>query len=190
MLKYAILGFLRYTPMTGYQIKQFMDNSTSNFWSAKLSQIYVTLKSLEKEGLVESMIFEQEKRPDCRMYFIKEAGEKALDGWLRDMTYQPPQEKDAGMLKLFFCGQLEKETILERLQIQRRETLKNIETYRGETVDEIRQIVEAVPQLARDSLLWNATRRAGEILEEAYLRWLDETIEMVKREFPDEGDIK
>ena len=51
MLKYAILGFLSYTPMTGYDIKLRMDRSTSHFWHAKLSQIYTTLKSLEEEQL-------------------------------------------------------------------------------------------------------------------------------------------
>ena len=60
MLKYVLLGFLNYTPMTGYELKQFMDESTANFWHAKQSQIYTTLKKLEEEGMLESHILKQD----------------------------------------------------------------------------------------------------------------------------------
>ncbi len=33
------------------------------------------------------------------------------------------------------------------------------------------------------ALLWEATRRFGKLHEEIYLRWLDETIAMVEKEF-------
>ena len=47
MLKYALLGFLKYESKTGYELKQTMDKSTGLFWHAKQSQIYTTLKKLE-----------------------------------------------------------------------------------------------------------------------------------------------
>ena len=53
MLKYALLGFLHYGPMSGYELKRRMDNSITHFWHAKLSQIYTTLKDLQAGGLVE-----------------------------------------------------------------------------------------------------------------------------------------
>jgi hypothetical protein len=43
--------------------------------------------------------------------------------------------------------------------------------------------VDRAPQLKRDALLWDATRRSGELIEEAVLVWFDETIAMVEREF-------
>ncbi|MBK9210049.1 MAG: PadR family transcriptional regulator [Anaerolineales bacterium] len=84
MLKYALLGLLQYNPSTGYDLKQFMDTSTSNFWHAKLSQIYITLKALEKEGLVTSDVQEQTSRPDRRVYTLTEQGTQELDNWLGD----------------------------------------------------------------------------------------------------------
>ena len=51
MLKYVLLGFLNYTPMTGYELKQFMDESTANFWHAKQSQIYTTLKKTARRWI-------------------------------------------------------------------------------------------------------------------------------------------
>ena len=48
MLKFTLLGFLNYTPMTGYELEGWVNASTGNFWHAELSQIYKTLKQLEK----------------------------------------------------------------------------------------------------------------------------------------------
>jgi len=46
------------------------------------------------------------------------------------------------------------------------------------------QMVESKPQLRQDGLLWGAIERFGEILLwGCYLRWLDETIEMVEAKF-------
>lgn len=47
-LPHAILGLLNYMPMTGYDLKNFFDDSIDFFWSAQMSQIYRELKNLEK----------------------------------------------------------------------------------------------------------------------------------------------
>ena len=67
MLKYALLGFLKYESKTGYDLKQTMDKSTGHFWHAKQSQIYTTLKKLEENGLLISHPEPQERRPDRRV---------------------------------------------------------------------------------------------------------------------------
>ena len=36
-LKYALLGFLNYQAYSGYDLKQLMDVSTSNFWDGEVS---------------------------------------------------------------------------------------------------------------------------------------------------------
>jgi len=43
MLKYVLLGALSYQPLTGYQLKQFIDSTARHFWHAQISQIYRTL---------------------------------------------------------------------------------------------------------------------------------------------------
>ena len=35
MLKIVILGFLSFTPLTGYDLKQSIDNSAKYFWNDK-----------------------------------------------------------------------------------------------------------------------------------------------------------
>ena len=55
--------------------------------------------------------------------------------------------------------------------------------YRGESIDVISEIITSRPDLKRDALLWEATRRFGEMYEEMFLRWLKETIAMVESNF-------
>ncbi len=43
-LKHALLGFLNYGSMTGYELKKIFDPSIGHFWNAELSQMYPTLK--------------------------------------------------------------------------------------------------------------------------------------------------
>lgn len=183
MLKYVILGCLNYQPMSGYDLKQFTDRSTSNFWHAELSQIYVTLKALEKDGLVTSTAVPQEGRPERRVYTITASGQQALTGWLRVPFTEIDQYKDTLLLKLFFSAQIGKEAILAQLRLQRGLHQKLVDQFQTETADNIAQTVERVPELRRDALLWEATRRFGELTEVTYLRWLDETIASIEKEF-------
>jgi len=181
MLKYALLGLLQYNPSTGYDLKQFMDTSTSNFWHAKLSQIYVTLKALEKEGLVTSDVQEQTSRPDRRVYTLTEQGSQELDKWLRDTHSELPQLKDPFLLKLFFCARVDKETLLTQLKLQRDLHQKLVEQYQTETKAIIQNVRENVPQLKQDAIFWGLTLRSGELIEEATIRWLDEAIDTIQK---------
>ncbi len=183
MLKYVILGALSYQPMSGYNLKQFTDRSTSNFWHAELSQIYLTLKALEKDGLATSTAVPQEGRPERRVYALTDSGRQALEDWLRIPFTGIDQYKDTLLLKLFFSARIGKEAILAQLHLQRGLHQQLIDQFQTETADSIAQTAEKVPELRKDALLWDATRRFGEMTEETYLRWLDETIQMVENEF-------
>ena len=183
MLKHAILGFLKYRPHTGYEIKQTMDKSTDHFWHAKQSQIYTTLKKLDENGLVASHLEPQNGRPDRRVYVITESGDKELKEWLSQPVTKIDNSKVVLLLKLFFSGKENKETILTQLRLQRSLHERQFELYKIEPTAFIEEILALQPDLKRDALLWEATRRFGELHEKIYVEWLDETIAMVKKEF-------
>lgn len=182
MLKYVLLGALNYRPLTGYQLKQFVDQSAKHFWNAQTSQIYRTLASLEHEGLLVSEIQEQEDRPDRRLYHLTPSGQADLRQWLE----QPPTEiatnKDALLVRLFYSAQLDKQTVLTHLRLQRALHQQQLALYRHELSQVIQQSAEQNPHLKRDALMWDITRRNGEIMEEGYLRWLDESIQRIESE--------
>ena len=181
-LQHALLGFLGYRPMTGYELKQTMDVSTSNFWHAKQSQIYTTLKKMEEKGLVVSEVEEQNGRPNRRVYTITESGEAALKSWLAKPIMELQARKELLLLKLFFSADEGKQTLLTQLHLQRDLHQQMLARFQGETKTVIDQFAAALPDGEKKGLLWNATRRYGEMYELMALQWADETIAMIEAE--------
>ncbi|HRF96974.1 MAG TPA: hypothetical protein PLZ51_17320, partial [Aggregatilineales bacterium] len=91
--------------------------------------------------------------------------------------------KDTLLLKLFFSAQLDKETILAELRLQRALHKKQLHLLANETKAMIETNVQENPAIKRDALMWDITRRFGELAEEQYLHWLDETIQRIESEF-------
>jgi PadR family transcriptional regulator AphA len=181
MLKYALFGFLNYAPMTGYELEHFINVSTGNFWQAKLSQIYTTLKKLEENGAVTSQIEPQEGRPDRRVYTLTDEGRADLLEWLaQPIVKETASKKDELLLKLFFARPAGKNAILTLLRVQRNLHQRELERYTREAPAAITQMVAQNPQLSADAVLWEATRRFGVLYEEMYLRWIDETLALIE----------
>ena len=80
-LAHAILGFLDYAPMSGYDLKKNFDQSVSHFWSATQSHVYKALENLEKDGLVKSQLIQQKGKPNRKQYQITGAGRAELRRW-------------------------------------------------------------------------------------------------------------
>ena len=97
----VILGFLGVGPMSGYEIKSLVDNSTRFFWAASYGQIYPELRKLESEGLIEgeAQAHGGRKRVD---YSLTAAGREALVAWHRGAS-EIQETRDETMLKIFFA---------------------------------------------------------------------------------------
>jgi PadR family transcriptional regulator, regulatory protein AphA len=99
---YVILGFLSWRPMSGYDIKGIVDESTRFFWAASYGQIYPELRRLADAGLIEA---EGESSDGRRRtpYRLTADGRRALEGWLGE---DPGvfEMRDEGLLKLFFAS--------------------------------------------------------------------------------------
>ncbi len=183
MLIYALLGFLNYCPMTGYELKQFMDDSTAFFWHARLSQIYTTLKKMEVQGLVESEVEPQEDRPDRRVYTITEGGQQMLREWLETPLTELQPHKEHLLLKFFFSAQIDKDTLLTQLRLKRKLHQDRLAVYQEDTHNTLQQIAGNSPEIKKDVLLWEATIRYGILFEEMSIKWLNEQIENIERHF-------
>lgn len=180
MLKYALLGFLSYSSLTGYELKQRMDSSTNNFWNANLSQIYTSLKSLEEDGWVKSKIQAQDDKPDKRIYTLTDEGLNSLKAWLEEPITDPEQRKSTFLLKLFFSAKVDKETSLAQLRVSKNLHQREKERYKSEAQTSIKDIVATYPSMKKEAIFWEATRRFGELYEEMYVHWLSETIELIE----------
>src|SRR5919197_5688594 len=77
----VVLGFLWFSPRTGYDIKSVIEISTRFFWGASYGQIYPELKRLERAGLVTSEHSPRGARKRT-VYRLTAAGEEAPVPWV------------------------------------------------------------------------------------------------------------
>jgi PadR family transcriptional regulator, regulatory protein AphA len=97
----VILGMIALGRQTGYDIKQFVDQSTRHFWAASYGQIYPELRRLEEQGFVTGQSEPTGGRART-VYQLTDAGRGALREWLEPEPDPTFEVRDEGMLKLFF----------------------------------------------------------------------------------------
>ena len=113
----VILGFLRFRPRSGYDIKQAVEISTRFFWGASFGQIYPELDRLKRRGLVEVEASMESGRRRT-VYRLTERGSTALREWLGG-DEKLFQYRDEGMLRLFFSDFADPEIALANVRQMR-----------------------------------------------------------------------
>jgi DNA-binding PadR family transcriptional regulator len=127
-LKHAILGFLSFKSLSGYDLKKAFDNSVQHFWPANQSQIYRTLAGLNEEGLVDMEVIEREERLDMKIYHITEAGREELHQWLA--TPLSTQDfREPFLIQVYFGGKLSVEEFDDLLQHEIQATKERLVIY-------------------------------------------------------------
>jgi len=177
-LSHAILGFLDYRAMSGYDLKKYFDQSVAHFWSATQSHIYKALETLEKDGMVESQVIQQEGKPNRKQYQITDEGRAELRRWIS--TPLPVETKrEAWLIQVFFAHDLANEDIvalfenrIERLRTslsQCQLAQKNIdENSRGEGMQRLQN-------------LWQLTLDYGIDYYQHEIGWLEKTLPSVRK---------
>jgi PadR family transcriptional regulator, regulatory protein AphA len=184
MLKFAILGFLNYRPMTGYDIEGWMKASTGHFWHARISQIYTTLKQMETQGLVTSHVEPGDGKPDRHVYTLTDDGRADLMSWLAEPIFEPEVKKDTLLLKLFFGLPIGKTALLTQLRLQLELHKHQRQVYQEQSPTEMARFLADQPELAQEAMMWELTRRYGELYEDSYIRWLEEAVLFIEQTLP------
>ncbi len=179
MIKYILLGFLNYGPMTGYQLKQRIDESSAHFWHAHHSQIYTTLRKMEADGLVTSELIQGESAPDRRVYTIAESGRQALQDWLNTTLTQASPIKEELLVHLFFSAQRDSQDVLTELRLQRELHQQQAAAYQA--ISEHMACDAPYKQhLQRDQVFWRLTLEMGQRYEVMYIAWLEDAIRQIE----------
>lgn len=185
-LEHAILGFLQYRPLSGYDLKAVFDMSVRHFWPADQSQIYRTLSQLAEHGLAEVEVIEQEDRPDRKVYHITDDGRAELQRWLT-MPLKSKGERIAELVQVFFAGRLSDEEALalfRRMADDCRKSLQELHDVPRRS-EELR---EGKPPLFRDMFFWMLTLEYGIRITESSLTWLEDVIGRIERGEHKKGD--
>jgi PadR family transcriptional regulator AphA len=172
-LDYAILGFLNYLPMTGYDLKKVFDDSVRHFWYADQSQIYRTLSRLNEKGYVEREVIEQDNRPDRKEYSITEEGREALKKWLASQPSEGAPHSSP-LIQVFFAGQFPDEEIVKMFYFLDNAMDKMLEQYSQipEKIEEYRQMLHS----DREMYFWAATLDLGVRLAKVQQEWARDLI--------------
>lgn len=181
MLRFALLGFLLRQPMTGYDLATAIRASIHFVWPAQLSQIYRTLSQLEDNGLVVSEVEPQQSRPDRRVYTITDAGRTAFDSWLSELVTELDPVRVPFMVRFFFAGSRPLEDTVTQLRVMRDLHVKDRERLAVELPDQIAAASALSGGGELDPLVWDSVRRAGEMMAQTWVDWIDETIERLQR---------
>jgi DNA-binding PadR family transcriptional regulator len=136
----VILGFIYDQPMSGYDIKQMMENSVSYFFDASFGAIYPALRKMEKEGLVEKQVVIQEGKPNKNLFAITESGRQQFLEYLNSPVSPTVMRSDL-LIRIFFARLTTKETVQAWLLEER---AKNQAMY-----DNLRQIAEMYPNMEK-----------------------------------------
>lgn len=114
-LKHAILGFLSFKPLNGYDLKKAFDASVNHFWPANQSQIYRTLAQMTNAGLLEIEVIERDDRLDMKIYHITEAGHAELHNWL-SKPLPISDYREPFLIQLYFGGLISDDELIPLLQ--------------------------------------------------------------------------
>jgi DNA-binding PadR family transcriptional regulator len=114
-LRHALLGVIKDTPLTGYDLVRHFQGTVGYLWSAPQSQIYPELRRMEAEGLVEAKVAPRGRRAQKRIYSVTDAGMAELRRWATDFMPLPAQ-RDPIMLKAAFFDLAPLDSVREQLR--------------------------------------------------------------------------
>ncbi|NMB57812.1 MAG: PadR family transcriptional regulator [Chloroflexi bacterium] len=178
-LEYAILGFLNYQPLTGYDLKKVFDRSIRHFWHADQSQIYRTLSRLTEDGAVKMEIVEQTDRPDRKVYSITPAGRERLLNWLKQ-PFPDEDSRSKPLVQMFFSGQISDERILEKLT-EALEGMRRQMAMFDLVPDQVREFTSMAKD-DRELFYWFLTLELGKRSLQTNIDWLESVVDRIRRQ--------
>jgi DNA-binding PadR family transcriptional regulator len=175
-LKHAILGFLSFKSLSGYDLKKAFDRSVQHFWPANQSQIYRTLAGLKVDGLVEHEVIEREERLDMKVYHITDAGREELDRWL-STPLQASDYREPFLIQVYFGGRLSNDEFVDLLQHEIRIMEERLAIY--DSIYKMYQERISTSEDPRSIFLSVTTLEYGILSNRVSLEWLESLVERV-----------
>lgn len=109
-----ILGLLMLSPMTGYQLQQFIKKNLALICSHSAGSVQTALSKLEKEGKAAACETVEGRRRK-KVFSISEAGREAFSAWV-SQPMQAEKVKNMELSRLFFAGLAQPEERLEAIR--------------------------------------------------------------------------
>ena len=170
-LKYAILGFLEWKSLAGYDLKKMFRGSVSLYWSGNNNQIYGTLDKLKKEKLVTMQVHMQETSPPRKVYSITQKGRDELREWLSSPPALPLL-KHSLLVQLAWSDQLTREELVSICRIYEEKVSHHLALLKG---TKQREYV-STGRTPRERFLWSKILENGIRFYSGELDWIRDVI--------------
>ena len=178
-LKYAILGLINRTPLTGYDITKEFNHGLVDFWYAKHSQIYPELKKLTDEGLISYETIIQGEKLEKKLYTITEKGKKCLHKWLIKDDPLEPTPKDIFRLKAYFCDEMDNDTLLKQFQSGLSKHSERLE-YLENSMEELLKTKD-ISKVSSPSFGDYIVLNGAIMREKTYIEWIEDCIKKISQ---------
>ena len=158
-VRFGLLALLAEAPTHGYQLKTAFEQRTGGSWAINIGQVYTTLQRLERDGLVEEL----GSNGDRKDYGITDTGRAALDAWFVNPVVPEGPARDELTIKVLLAVAAGNIDVTEVMQRQRRASIEQLQAY-------TRRKAQADPErdlaflILLDALIFRT---------EAEIRWLD-----------------
>ncbi len=112
-----LLGIFAEKELSAYELlKLLQENETMNYYPMGESSVYAAVKKLEKDGMIEGVVVEQEKMPSKKVFKITEKGNEELNN--SALSYLDMLVKDGGEFEVgvLLLNRLKKDEIMKKLK--------------------------------------------------------------------------
>ena len=174
-LEIALLGFLSYRPMTGYDMKKMSDDVGPS-WTAPQSQIYDTLHRLEKRGLVTVEVILQDTKPNRKLYRMTSKGKETLANWMCE-PHPPRVLRNPFLLQLWLTGLVDDDVVIRFLEASAEDLRAYVAILETKPVT----IPDARELPPRDRFFKWMTLNYGVRHARFQIAWIEETIDRVRQ---------
>ena len=168
--RYFILGLLTQQPMSGYDVKRFLESFAWLIGSPSFGSVYPTLHALLEDDLVTVDVVQNEGKPPRKIYSITEAGRQALQEWI-GQPVDPDASLKAFLMRLILASNLSRSGLIAYLQQRRAQ----VAVYR----DSLEQVVEVPAETA--GLGQRLAFDFGLAAATTEIAWLDRTLERLSQ---------
>lgn len=131
----ALLGFLRQSPLHGYDLYKQVMGQLGPVWHLGQSQMYAILKDYEQRGWIRSAMEPQAGRPARKVLRLTPKGSKAFDSWMEQSSHGLREFRVDFFTRLFFAQQGGASAVKRLLARQITETQRELDHLRATDPD-------------------------------------------------------
>ncbi|MCL2752675.1 MAG: PadR family transcriptional regulator [Defluviitaleaceae bacterium] len=183
-LTFGLLGLLRYSDSTGYDLAKLFKETINSIWHAQHSQIHRELNRMQEQGWVSSQVVVQEGKPNKRVFSITDDGMKALEKWLHEPA-DLYQNRRSPLLINILLGAVSPEETLRKLKKERDDYVAALEPHIQKNKELIEGFKSSFKNGEEESLYWQMAVDFGIAEAKMVIQWTQECIDRLEKELSD-----